>query len=313
MRTGFLWLTVLLAGTTAAQAGNFRKDQVPATAKWVMHADCDAVKGTQMGAYLLEKMQSEKANNKLAAVQAMFNFDPRKDLNGLTVFGEKQGRQDGVALVYGNFDEQRLVTLLKANDTYQAEAFGSRTIHSWVDPQSEGDDAGGPRVYGCVAGKGLVVIGGSIDNVKAALDVVDGRKPSMKESSALTDLLPDPSTMFFAAGTSLKDMGALSAVGASVAGGSLAVLENGGVLKGAVELRATDAQTGEQVETLVRGLIAGAMLNGQKNPAMARLAENVVVTVDGAKIKLSLTFPATDLIKLISRERTPPPDAGARE
>ena len=63
-----------------ANAGALKKKTVSADTKWVMHADIENFKNTQIGSYILGELGKEGANKKLAAIQAIFNFDPRKDL-----------------------------------------------------------------------------------------------------------------------------------------------------------------------------------------------------------------------------------------
>ena len=97
---------------------------------WVLHLDCDALRPTAIGQFLLAEMEKPEAQAKFAAFQSIFNFDPRKQLHGLTLYSTGKAPEDGVLLVYGDFDADRLVTLAKAG-----EGLSETTYKQHDDPQ----------------------------------------------------------------------------------------------------------------------------------------------------------------------------------
>jgi hypothetical protein len=290
----------LAAACVSVRAGGFQTSDVSASAKWVAFADCEAIKTTQIGTHILAKLQSEDAKNKLAAVQAMFNFDPRTDLSSVTLYGEKQGQSDAVAIVHGKFDTDRLVVLLKGNETYEAETFGARTIHSWIDDKAPQ----GGRSYGALAATGTVVIGRNSACVKQALDVLDGRAPALDMASVLGKRLPGEKAPMFVAGADLAGLAPLdpnAAVIQKAKAGNLVLSEQNGTLQGVAQLVAPEAQTAQQIQQVLSGMIAAGLLNAEQNPEIGRLAEATAVAVNGETVTLTLKFPVAAAIEMIDK------------
>ena len=61
--------------------------------------------------------------------------------------------ENGVALIRGKFDQEHLLTLLKANKTFKTEKSGKHKLHSWRDEDS------GEREYGSIVSENLLVMG----------------------------------------------------------------------------------------------------------------------------------------------------------
>ena len=100
---------------------------------WVLHVDCDGMRPTAIGQFLLAEMDKPEAQAKFAAFQTIFNFDPRKQLHGLTLYSTGKAPEDGVLLVYADFDPERLVTMAKAAKDYQSTTYKQHVIHNWID------------------------------------------------------------------------------------------------------------------------------------------------------------------------------------
>src|ERR1039458_5780763 len=114
---------------------------------WVLHLDCDSLRPTALGQYLLAEMEKPEAQAKFDAFQTIFNFDLRKQLHGLTLYSTGKVPEDGVLLVYADFDPSRLVTMAKAAQGYQSTTFKQHVIHNWVDEKKKAKLGVKPRVY----------------------------------------------------------------------------------------------------------------------------------------------------------------------
>ena len=68
-------------------------------AKWVMHADVQKLKQTQLGAFLQQEAGTGEVQRRLEAIQSMFNLDPRKDIQEITAYGKGGQGEEAVALV----------------------------------------------------------------------------------------------------------------------------------------------------------------------------------------------------------------------
>src|SRR4051812_30111006 len=85
----------------AASAAPLQKSHVPAGAIWFIHLDVDGFKQTQLGHYFLDELAKPEAKTKLAAVQAILNFNPLEDLSGVTLYSRGIAPADPVLLALG--------------------------------------------------------------------------------------------------------------------------------------------------------------------------------------------------------------------
>lgn len=77
----------LAAALVGAQAAPLEPATVINGPLWVLHVDTDALRPTTVGQYLLAEMEKPEAQQKFAAFQSIFSFDPRRELHGLTLYG----------------------------------------------------------------------------------------------------------------------------------------------------------------------------------------------------------------------------------
>ena len=156
MNANLLKTALCICGFAAAGlpawAGPLQRADVPAEPAWVLHLDCDSLRPTAIGQYILSEMEKPEAQAKLAAFQTIFNFDPRKQLHGLTLYSTGKAPEDGVLLVYADFDADRLVTLAKAAKDYQSTTYKQHVIHNWIDDKKKAKHGVKPRVYAAIQG-----------------------------------------------------------------------------------------------------------------------------------------------------------------
>ena len=170
-----------------AVAGPIQRGDLPAEPVWVLHMDCDALRPTSIGQFLLAEMAKPEADNKFAAFQAMFSFDPRTALRGVTLYSTGAAPEDGVLIVYADFDPGRLVTLAKAARDYQSAPHRSYAIHNWIDDKKMQKSGGTPRTYAAINGN-RVIFAQKEDRVAKTLDAMDGIAPILVGSKAITGL-----------------------------------------------------------------------------------------------------------------------------
>ena len=85
MKKYSLIIVVFCSMARGAFAGEFEPAQVPANSQWYLHFDVDGFKKGPLGKFALE--QASKEAEKIDALALLMQFDPRKDLHGITLFG----------------------------------------------------------------------------------------------------------------------------------------------------------------------------------------------------------------------------------
>jgi len=305
---------VVAMAVTRGGAAPFQSAQVSDTARWVVHADVEGLKATQIGAYVWGKLNEGDAAAKLGAVTAMLGFDPRKDVSTVTLYGKSKDPAQSVALVTGTFQQDHLVALLKGNDTYEALTHGTYTVHSWIDDKKPADG----RQYGCFHGANRVLMSRGLDMLKEALDVLDGKHAALKDGRAFGAVLPVQAP-FFMAGADMDDASALNPnaqVLKQAQSGQMALAEQAGTLSLSVQLLSRDASAASNIQAVAQGMVAMAQLNAQQNQDLAQIAQAVKLTLDGTTVRLDFAYPSQKLITMAEdalakqaarRQAIPPP------
>ncbi len=103
-------------------------------------------------------------------------MDPRKDLHSVTLYGPKLGELKGVLIVRAKDDQKKLwEERIKKAPNFQGTTYGSYQVYSFGQKVKKG-----MRMMDLAFWKpGVAVLGDSPESVKHALDVLDGKKPSM--------------------------------------------------------------------------------------------------------------------------------------
>jgi hypothetical protein len=294
-------LTACTLVALAAQAAPLQRADVINDPVWMVHVDADGLKSTVVGQYILAEMAKPEAQQKLAALQSIFGFDPRKDLHGLTLYGATQAQEDGVLLVYADFDAARLTTLAEGAKEHESVKHGQRTIHSWIDEKKEEKNGVKPRTYAAIAGK-LVVFGQKESSVAAALDVLDRAKPSLLTNMQFAQFAPAPA---FIQGAARKPELPGSDPSAAILKQSkmvtLTVNEAQRKLQAALALEADTEEIAGQIESIGRGLIGLLSLQKEK-PEAQKIAQGLVVQKQGLVVKATLSLSADDAVELLKAD-----------
>jgi len=178
-----------LAGTLRAEPLDL--EQVAADAKWVAQVDFDAARASSVLHNAIEHLMQKHPDAKehLAAVREIWKFDPRADLHGVTIYGTQIKKDTGAAIVHAKVDQQLLLEKARKAHEHQASDYGKYELHTWKHKHPKGPEHG--RMMTGVFYKPDVIVFGSLDEVKAALDVLDGAKPNLAgKDSPLAGAVP---------------------------------------------------------------------------------------------------------------------------
>lgn len=292
---------LVAAGLTVAQAfgAGFQSKVVSDSAKWVVHADMDLIKQTELGGLLMNQLKTGQIANQLAAMTAMLRFDPLKDLADVTLYGQSKNPAEAVAVFSGTFNEEHLATLLKANPSYEASTHGRYTIHSWMDDGKPAE----PRQFGCVSASGKLLISQGLPMVQEALDVLDGKHAALDAVKTFGADLPVKEP-FFMAGSDLPGLGGQpqAQMLSQAKSGRIAMAEKEGQLTLSVALITTDEAAAQKLKDVAQGLLAIGQLNQDQDPKLAALLQAMHVTLEGAKVQLDLSYPSAQIFAMIQEK-----------
>jgi len=285
---------------TGAVAKPFSASDIPVDTKWVAYADMTKARDTQLGKHFINGID-EKDRRKLDAFKAIFNFDLINDIDSLMIFGpalEEDG--DGVLLFSGNFNQEHLVTLLRANETYVSISHGEATIHSWVDDKNKGVTPE-IRTYGAFASDGTIVIGDVRNLVSQALDVLEGKAAGLSGESAL-NLSDRGGAAVLAAALKVSDGESLPAEAAMLRQTRsmfVSVREKEGRLIGEIEINTDNSEAAVHMDSIVRGILAMGFLYEEAYPGLSELVRGVQIETKESRVLIKTSYPVEGVIKTI--------------
>jgi hypothetical protein len=297
-----LCATCVAVVALSTSAGPLRRADIGVDALWVAHLDVDGMRSTAVGQFIQSEMDKPEAQAKLAAFQALFSFDLRTQLHGVSLYAPTKPPQDGLLILYADFDPERLVTLARAAKDAQNTSHGQHTIYSWVDDKKRKHGTS-QRVYAAIAGS-RVVFGQREDRVAQALDVLEGASTSLATGTAFAPLGNPGDTSFLVAAARKLDLpgsdphAAILKLSQSV---RLQVAEAQKQLVGSLTLQANDDEVAGHITSIANGLVALMKLQKDK-PESARFAEALSLKQDGAQVVISLALPDKDAVEMMKAD-----------
>lgn len=302
------WLAVgmtcaLLAAARPAQGGPLQRGDVAAEPSWLVHVDCDGLRPTALGKHLLGEMEKPEAQAKLAAFQALVNFDLRTQLHGLTLYGVGSSPEEGVLLVYADFDPDRLLTLAKAANDSQSTTYKQKVIYNWVDEKKKAKNSVKPRTYAAIEGK-RVIFGQRERAVEQALDVLGGASPSLAKSSLFPGFGASDTASFIQAAARNMDFLRGNPDAQVLRLSKQLILQVGETqqqLSAALTLQASDEEVATNIHSILNGLMSLLKLQKEK-PESVKLGEAMALQQEGAMVHLKVSLPAADVIQMVKAD-----------
>jgi hypothetical protein len=297
-------LAAVISLSSLSLAGPFDVKQVPASAKWVLHIDADAVAGSQLWQMAQPMLGARpEFNAKVAELQRIAEMQFPKDLHSVTLFGTGFTERDATAVIRAKVNRERLRTLLSVNESFSADKHGEHEVLGWVDK--------GKQLYGSFAGGDAVVISQSKASVQAALDLIDGKDKGLATTSMLTPAgKASPGILLYVAGEGLAQLARAGAAQSPLAGQvdsawiTIAEQNENVVLRGS--LAAKDAQTAEKVRKSIDGIqaIASLAADDPNAPAEKRAAaaamQDLTVKTEGTTVTADWPIPLATVKELMN-------------
>ena len=284
-----------LVGTLRAEPLDL--EQVAADAKWVAHVDVDAIRASAVAEMARELRKQkhpdiDKIEKHLRIAREIWNFNPCTDLLGVTIYGTEIKKNTGVAIVHAKVDQELLLEKARSAPQHREETYGQYQLHTWRHAK------GKKRVRdmtGVFYRPKVIIFGDSIDEVKAALDVLDGTKPSLAGTdSPLAAAVPE-GTMLLARVVGLADVVDLpskSPLVKQIESLALAVGEKDGDSFLAGRMTVKKAALAEQMKTVIEGFRAMAVMTHGDDPEAMKIINALKVDIDGKVVEIEWRAPA---------------------
>ncbi|MEI7910910.1 MAG: hypothetical protein WCK77_14835 [Verrucomicrobiota bacterium] len=100
------FILCLIPLAASLHAGELAPSQIPASAKWMLHADFDAMRGCETGKAVFQRVAAEHGAQ-LRAFERMFSVHLINDVHDVTLFGDGKP-EHAVLLIGGKFDRAHI-------------------------------------------------------------------------------------------------------------------------------------------------------------------------------------------------------------
>lgn len=296
-----VWVVGLGAGVLAGPA-DF--SQIGAEAGWLVHLDVDALRNASLFEKAFRRVLAEhpQLEKQLDALSALFDFEVRRDLHGITAYGKRFAEHEGVLLVHARVKPEALQAKASWLPEHEVIRHGHFEIHTWLDAKGKPDER---RVAAAFFQDQLVAFSPRIDDLKAALDVLAGAGAGLPKDSPLAAPVPKGTALLarairlYSAPVSFK-----SPLVTQSEAFSLLVGESAGQVFAQAQLRMKTPEAARLVKEIVEGICAMAVLQGSDDPALADLLRRFEVRHHQTEATVAFRAPAEELWQELDRQWT---------
>ena len=292
---------LVLALGSQASAEPLDHKQVSAEAKWMVHVDFDALRAAKTAQRIGDAwLRRDSSKRHLEEIRKATGMGPTRDVHSISFYGSRFQRLDGVVIVRAEVDRPRLLDLAGKWPDYRTSPHGSRELHSWTRAKGTKHEH---TVTGCFHGPAVMVFGRDTAEVKAALDVLDGKSAGLAEDSPLLGADVPAGAVLHAAASELAaaDVPFKSPILTRSEVFSLAVGEYHGRVFARATLVAQSPEVAAQVRQILDGFLAMAKLQHRANEDAMKILEAVRATTHQKTVSVAWEGSAEAVLELIEK------------
>ncbi|HEX4122614.1 MAG TPA: hypothetical protein VH619_18525 [Verrucomicrobiae bacterium] len=280
-----LCLVPFLAATAfSLAAAPLNIADVPPDPVLLFHLDCDALRQTYIGKYLLYEVSKPALHSNLVAFESLLSFDYRSQLHGVTVYSEGLSAVDKVAIIYADFVPDHVIALVKSGNAPGQTTVNNRVVYHW-------STAGDPSPSYAIVRSNCMITGKSEKYVAAALST--DNEPSRKLSTG-----NDPFIQATAHNLDFLASQSYAGLFKFAKWAKLQAVETNEQLNAVLTVEAPDDYTAKQMSLVAQGMIAQLGLQ-KDHPQAASLATAFAVKQAGTTWTATLSVASQDLIAAI--------------
>lgn len=273
-------VTCVLVLECPVLAGPLVLEQVSGSANWVVHANQQQFRKTQIGQLIRKELVNLGLEENLTNFATIFSFHPLDDVRDVTIYGTGEDRKKAVVLIDGFFDKEKILSLLRMNPQYKESKYGDVAMYEWFDENQKDPNQ---MMYGCFYKDDLIVMGAGLDSVKQAVDVLKGSAGNAAGGIFNQTALNVKGAFFQVTGRRVGEM-----VGDDPEAAALKQTDQLGLTIGEadgkfyIELSLTtkSEEAAQAITQILEGIIAFASLPNEEQPNLAELAKKVKVTCE---------------------------------
>jgi hypothetical protein len=286
----------LLLSAGFVSAGPIVPKDIDANAKWFGHLNCEAIHSLKLVQDLQDKCPVyHRCQAKMEELAKKLGMNPLKDVLGATLYGDRYGGHCGVVLIYvKNLDREKMLGFFEEkHPNHTTSDYGSRKLYGWT-AKHHGKTM---DLSGAFASDTLIVIGTGIEQVKAALDVLDGKKPGLAKNASLLKDVPE-NALCAARGIDVpEDFRKTSRcpILHNCRSASAVWSEKDGQITGKHEFTTVSAEAAKNFKASLEGLKAMAELRYGDVSGVKKLLDGLTCSADGDSFTAAFTVSSEDV------------------
>jgi hypothetical protein len=308
MKHQFASWAAFLAMALAAQADPLNKQHVAGDAKWLIHLDCDNLRRTQIGDFLLQNLLAPKLAE--ATGDLKFNLsNVVQRISSVTAYGTDFSIgpvPTGVLLINTDTETQKaleglLVAQILANTNgpvKKLEGDGAQSVYSFANQVFIAPEKGGP-----------IVISKSQAQLDATRELLAGKGPSLATSKNLNEFPVIANSFFFVgladAASLPNSIPAQAKVLQMADGGRIALGEKEDRVFLDLALRGKTVEVTRQIQQVIEGMVALVSLGQPENAELTELVKSTKVAAADQVISISVNYPTSKVIARLKEGMAP--------
>lgn len=289
-------LAILLLTASGAwlPAAGQRSGLLPDGSHWLLALEVDRLLASPVGVVVEEGLRQRQVEPWRAALQALTNLDPLRDLDRIALYGRGEMQDEAVLVLQGRFDHERLRLIMQVFAGYRLEPApsGVLELHSWIDAERGG------RAWAALLDARTIALGPAREAVLAVQAAAGTLATAVGDDD-------DPILLVLADDLPAWQMARPEAqVLRELRAARIAARVEAERVRLDVQLVAADPRAAERTEQLARGLVALAGLGeGEMDPLGRALLTNATVTRQLATVRLASAVPAAVVVDHLRRAR----------
>jgi hypothetical protein len=292
-------LIVVLGIAIGVQAAPLDLKHVSEDAAWLCHVDLDAVRASTV---VQKAMEKHKNDARMAMCGKMLGMDLKKDLHGMTFYGKEIGKHKGVMILHAKVNQDRIMAMAKMLPNRQVTAHGDHQLHCWTHKSRHSSKT--RTVAGAFYGDETIVMASSVDELKLAVDVLDGKAPSLTEHSALAGNVPPGTTMLMRVeGVSEADLPDKCKLAKQTKSFRFVTGEHDGESFYRSRSEMTNEEIVGQLKEILEGLRALGYIHVGDNEVGKNMVDAFRIKADGTTLTVLWKAPADDVWAMIEAHK----------
>ncbi|MBC8216895.1 MAG: hypothetical protein H8E73_00370 [Planctomycetes bacterium] len=286
-RSMLILMVVVLLSTVPVFAGPLNKQQVSATANWLAHLDYEQVTTSQIGQLVRQEMAKFGIEEKLEDFATVFSFHPIDDVRDVRVYGNGPAREEAVVMIEADFDQEKLLALVRLNEHYEEIEYGDITLNRWLHEDEKSGES--QMMYGCLCNGDLVVMSAGLDAVTQAVDVLKGTASNAASGVFDQAELNARGAFLQVAANDVAQMAQEQGKGAGFGQTDaigLAIGETEGTFYIYLGLLAKSEEAASNITKILEGIGALAALAGEEQPVLAAFVQRVQLSCQDNAVQI---------------------------